>query len=310
MPQVPSGKLRYGSRAKVEVIAARPHECRGVFSGTHREAREVLAAIKNPQIRHSIHGLPPARGHFLVETLVPPPAQRDSLRYAQVEDQAEDVRRWIVDEPVSVLRDPLAVRVLRWGRRDRALATSLAALLATAVIGLSIGVVLIGRERDRTEAQHLNGAQALLRKLASEFPAVAQYPLELASVEYNLGMIAASANHPDQAVAAYKESVRLLEPLRLRFPKSPAYRMKLALAEVALANAMRMTAPAEAEGSVRKALEEQSAVLAQYPGVPEYELEVGRGHYQLGLLLISLKPDEAILEAEKAGGLNKEMQRN
>ena len=66
---------------------------------------------------------------------------------AASEDLAEDVRRWIVDEPVSVYRDPLAVRVLRWGRRHRTLATSLAALLVTTVIGLSVGVVLIDRER-------------------------------------------------------------------------------------------------------------------------------------------------------------------
>ena len=70
-----------------------------------------------------------------------------SDRYRRVEDLAEDVRRWIVDEPVSVLRDPLTVRILRFGRRHRTLATSLAALLVTALIGLSVGVVLIERER-------------------------------------------------------------------------------------------------------------------------------------------------------------------
>ena len=53
------------------------------------EAREVLGAIKNPQVRHSIHALPPARGHVLVETLVPPPAQRDSLRYTLTRLHAE-----------------------------------------------------------------------------------------------------------------------------------------------------------------------------------------------------------------------------
>jgi serine/threonine protein kinase/tetratricopeptide (TPR) repeat protein len=172
----------------------------------------------------------------------------------------------------------------------------------------NLGSLLLQKSRTHDEATtHLHRAQGLLRKLASEFPAVAQYPLELASVEYNLGMLAANTNHPDQAIAAYKESVRLLEPLRHHFPKSPAYRMKLALAEVALGNALRKTAPAEAEGSVRKALAEQSAVLAQYPGVPEYALEVGRGHYQLGLLLISLKPAEAVLEAEKASRLYKDV---
>ena len=95
-------------------------------------------------------------------------ARKPSDRYARVEDLAEDVRRWIVDEPVSVHRDPLAVRVLRWGRRHRTLASSLAALLVTTVIGLAIGVVLIGRERDRTEAQRViatNNADRALHNL-------------------------------------------------------------------------------------------------------------------------------------------------
>ncbi len=53
------------------------------------EAREVLQAIENPQVRHSLHALPPARGHVLVETLVPPPPQRDSLRYTLTRLHAE-----------------------------------------------------------------------------------------------------------------------------------------------------------------------------------------------------------------------------
>ncbi len=45
-------------------------------------------------------------------------------RYPRADDLAEDVRRWIVDEPVSVHRDPMAVRAMRWGRRHRTLATA------------------------------------------------------------------------------------------------------------------------------------------------------------------------------------------
>ncbi len=522
-------------------------------------------------------------------------ARRPDDRYARVEDLAEDVRRWIVDEPVSVHRDPLAVRVLRWGRRHRTLASSLAALLVTAVIGLSVGVVLIGRERDRTEAQrviasnnaeralhnmrlaqdaddgllgevadvdladipqmepvrqrllekaragyeqflveerddpmvrwgavraqvrladiqallgdtpkaetsyraagrdlesfaeqdksnamvrrdlardlqglgvllkdanrfqegeaklreairlreeiaalpevtaedkqaladsryqlgallarrgagsaedlavyrgalevqealvkefgnrpefqtklvryrnnlailqralgslaeseatlratldslapsiegpdplpaprwqvarvsnnlgalllrkrtdeagtHLRRAQGLLRKLAAEFPAVAQYSAELASVEYNLGALAADAKQTQQAVASYQESARLLEALSRRFPGLPAYRMKLALSRIALAKALGETTPTEAEESLRKALQEQSALLREYPEVPEYQLDVGRGHFQLGLLLIKTNPAAAIPEAETARSFHREVQK-
>ena len=53
------------------------------------EAREVLESIKNPEVRRSLHALAPARGHVLVETLVPPPPQRDSLRYTLTRVHAE-----------------------------------------------------------------------------------------------------------------------------------------------------------------------------------------------------------------------------
>src|SRR5262249_25639975 len=53
------------------------------------EARDVLQGIKNDQVRQSICALPPARGHVLLETIVPPASQRDSLRYTLTRLYAE-----------------------------------------------------------------------------------------------------------------------------------------------------------------------------------------------------------------------------
>ncbi len=92
-------------------------------------------------------------------------ALKPENRYPRADDLAEDVRRWIVDEPVSVHRDPLAVRALRWGRRHRTLSTGAAALVATAVIALSVGLVLtdslrnIARNNATRALQNLRLAQ-------------------------------------------------------------------------------------------------------------------------------------------------------
>jgi hypothetical protein len=67
------------------------------------------------------------------------------------------------------------------------------------------------------------------------------------------------------------------------------------------------TTPEEAEASLKKALDEQSILQAEYPGVPEYQRTVGRGHYQLSLLLVRSKPAEAVLEAEKAQALHQQV---
>jgi hypothetical protein len=53
------------------------------------EARDVLQVINNPRVRQSLGGLTPARGHVLVETLVPPATQRESLRYTLTRLHAE-----------------------------------------------------------------------------------------------------------------------------------------------------------------------------------------------------------------------------
>ncbi len=108
-------------------------------------------------------------------------------------------------------------------------------------------LVLNRRTYDEASAQ-LDRAEVLLRKLTAEFPSVAQYAVELASVEYNVGTLAASTSHPYQAVAAFKASIELLEKLKNRFPELPAYRMKLALSQAALAE--RLTQPPRATQKV------------------------------------------------------------
>src|SRR4029077_16507732 len=91
----------------------------------------------------------------------------------------------------------------------------------------NLGGLLLDQKRREEAGQQLGRARELLRKLAAEFPSVAQYSQELASVEYNLGLMAAHSGRPDEAVIFYKESARLLELLRSRFPETPALRLKL-----------------------------------------------------------------------------------
>ena len=88
-------------------------------------------------------------------------AKRPEDRYARAEDVARDVQRFLADEPVSVHRDPISTRLTRWGRRHRTAAVGLAVLLSTAVVTLSIGTVLINRERDRAEESFRQARQAV-----------------------------------------------------------------------------------------------------------------------------------------------------
>ncbi len=54
---------------------------------------------------------------------------------------------WLADEPVTAYREPLPARVRRWGRRHRALVSSLAVLLLTLTAALAVGLGLVEKAR-------------------------------------------------------------------------------------------------------------------------------------------------------------------
>jgi len=94
---------------------------------------------------------------------IPPPleaaclkamALRPGDRYASAGELAEDIERWMADEPTSAYRETILERSARTIRRHRTVAASGIALLVAAVLALSIGVVLVRRQAVLTEIAH------------------------------------------------------------------------------------------------------------------------------------------------------------
>lgn len=81
-------------------------------------------------------------------------ALRPEGRYASPRALADDLERWLADEPVAVYREPWTTRLTRWGRRHRTAAVGIGALLITAVVALAISTILIGSEQARTQRQY------------------------------------------------------------------------------------------------------------------------------------------------------------
>jgi eukaryotic-like serine/threonine-protein kinase len=91
---------------------------------------------------------------------VPPPlesiclkamALRPADRYSSPQALADDIEHWLADEPVKAHRDSLLARLSRITRRHKVATAAVAALLLAAVVGLSIGTVLLGREQAHTD---------------------------------------------------------------------------------------------------------------------------------------------------------------
>jgi serine/threonine-protein kinase len=134
------------------------------FAG--RDTAEVL-----DRVRHD----PPRPPRELVSEAPPPLeavclkalAKRREDRYPSAQALAEEVLCWLADEPVTAYRDPLTVRLTRWGRRHRTAVTTGAALLLTTTVALVIGLVAVNGERAHT-ARAKQATEAALAQVTEE----------------------------------------------------------------------------------------------------------------------------------------------
>ncbi|MBL8814899.1 MAG: serine/threonine protein kinase [Planctomyces sp.] len=77
-----------------------------------------------------------------------------SDRYSSPLQLAEEIDRYLADEPVIAFTEPTAVRVRRWVRRHQTLAATTAAVIFVAAIGLGVfSAILGGVNRNLTEAR-------------------------------------------------------------------------------------------------------------------------------------------------------------
>jgi non-specific serine/threonine protein kinase/serine/threonine-protein kinase len=93
---------------------------------------------------------------------VPPPLEAVCLkamalcpeeRYASPKALAEEVERWLADEPVAAYPEPVAVRLRRQARRHPAALAAAAALLLAGLVGLGLGLAAVRAEQQRTAEQ-------------------------------------------------------------------------------------------------------------------------------------------------------------
>lgn len=139
-----------------ELVAGRPaHEFR---EDSLRELERVVCEVDPPRLARRTVTLTGTgeRGIRIpadLETIVFKALQKDpARRYASAEQLAEDLERFLADEPVLARPDTVAYRVRKFVHRHR-LAVALTALLAILVVGSSVALAFqarrLAQERDR-----------------------------------------------------------------------------------------------------------------------------------------------------------------
>ncbi|HEV3260255.1 MAG TPA: protein kinase, partial [Gemmataceae bacterium] len=98
-------------------------------------------------------------------------------RYATAQEMADDLRRFLRDEPVRARRATFFQRVTKWSRRHPAVVRSAALLLVMAVVSLATCTVLIWNAQRETER---------LRRLAEEKSKLAEEKSKLAEAKSRL----------------------------------------------------------------------------------------------------------------------------
>jgi serine/threonine-protein kinase len=87
-------------------------------------------------------------------------------RYPSPRALADDIERWMADEPVSARREPFTERARRWVRRRKTAATATAAAVLVAVVGLA--AVLAVQARANAELRAANARERAQFELAMQ----------------------------------------------------------------------------------------------------------------------------------------------
>jgi serine/threonine protein kinase/tetratricopeptide (TPR) repeat protein len=105
--------------------------------------------------------VPPALGAIVVKAM----ALRPDDRYPSARTLAEEVERWLADEPVSARPEPFWERARRWMRRRKSAVAALAATVLAATFGLAAVLAVQTRANAALKSANLELAEANRRTL-------------------------------------------------------------------------------------------------------------------------------------------------
>src|SRR5262249_33903699 len=119
-----------------------------VFEGDDRQELLRQIAFAEPRPLRKVNSAVPRELETVGLKALP---KAPAGRYAAAQVLADGLRRFLEDRPIKARRPSLAERAGKWSRRHPAVVWSAVILLVMAVVGLTGGLILIGRQKAETE---------------------------------------------------------------------------------------------------------------------------------------------------------------
>jgi len=133
-----------------ELLTLRPP-----FSGDDRQ--DVLRQIGDdepPALRQLNRAIPRDLETIVLKAM----AKEPQARYATVQDLADDLKRFLADQPVRARRLSLAQRAGKWARRHRAVAWSAAGALMVCAATVAVSAIFVFAAYQREREQRMTAA--------------------------------------------------------------------------------------------------------------------------------------------------------
>ena len=245
-------------------------------------------------------------------------------RYLTAQELADDLTRVLEGKPTLARPLGAADRIGRWARRHRRLVVAAGIIVAIATVALSIGNILISREKTRSEQnfqraeRHFREAQEVVDRFGSRLAErlkdvpgadgvrreVLEETLryyenfveeagsdpalrtELALTHSKIGTLAEQIGSVESAITAQTNALRLFEQLIAEQPDSVDLRRHAGICQNNLALALQRASRTEhAREAFLKTIEWQKQLVASAADPPPYQQDLALTYNNLGLLL-------------------------
>lgn len=260
-------------------------------------------------------------------------AKESAQRYASAAELADDLHRFLIDEPIRARPVSSRERAVKWARRHPA-AAALLGVIAVSLATISIGGVAynarVRGERDRAEKNFglamravdemlsevgeqqlateprmeekrralLSKALALNQEFLKQKSDDPRVRFETAQAYRRMADVFRLLEEHGQSRDAYEQAGKLFAQLNNESPQRPVYRQQLAYCRNFQGEVCRAAGQqADAEAAYREADSILESLSAEHPDVPGYRQDLARTLYSLGILF---RERQQMEDAERA----------